>query len=456
MTTKTLTLFHVNDLHSYFDNWPHIVGHVNQNRDQNTLFIDLGDHADRSHLITEATEGKGNIELLNEAKVDYATIGNNEGVTFSKKQLEHLYDDATFQVLVGNLFEQDGSTPTWAKPYVIHTMENGLKVGLIGWTAPFSRLYSQLGWRSESDLEPLYELIKLVREKVDILVLMSHLGLFRDEEIAEKVEGIDVILGSHTHDLLKQGKRIYGTLITQSGKHGHYFGKVLIEYDTKKKQVVSSVSELIEASSTKASKQTSTLIDRLNKQSFHTLDETVATLPTDFPVSWQENTEIVQMLCDALAQWCNEDIAMLNAGILLESLPAGKVTKGDIHRICPHPINPCVVEMTGKQLRQAIERSFTKEIRFLQLKGFGFRGKLIGRMIFTGIEVSLDVNEENVLSIKILNEPLQETNMYRVATLDMYTFGHLYPSIYEAPNKKYFMPEFLRDILAWKLGQEWA
>ena len=58
-------------------------------------------------------------------------------------------------------------------------------------------------------------------------------------------------------------------------------------------------------------------------------------------------SEITQLLCDGLAEWCKESIAMMNAGVILESIPQGQITRGDIHRICPHPINPCIVELTG-------------------------------------------------------------------------------------------------------------
>ncbi|WP_413378630.1 bifunctional metallophosphatase/5'-nucleotidase [Alkalihalobacillus sp. 1P02AB] len=455
MTTEKLTIFHVNDLHSCFTNWPHIVGYVNQHRDESTLFLDLGDHADRSQLITEATEGKGNVELLNQAKIDYATIGNNEGVTFSKPQLDRLYEQATFPVLVGNLFEKDGSLPKWAQPYAIHTFENGVRIGLIGWTAAFTGLYSQLGWKNEDSLEPLKEIVQQLKKETDIVILMSHLGLFTDEEIAAQMDGIDFIFGSHTHHVLAKGKWVAGTLITQAGKHGHYFGQLEVEYDLEKGKIFRAEEKMVAAIDCEPSQETRVLIEQLEAEAFQKLNQRVATIPHDLLVSWQDNTEVIQMLCDALAKWCKEEMAMLNAGVLLESIRQGEITKGDIHRICPHPINPCVVELTGSQLKATIERAFTNEIRYLELKGFGFRGKILGRMIFTGISISLSESEQ-VSGIEVLGEPLQLEETYRLATLDMYTFGHLFPDIFQAPNKEYFMPEFLRDILAWKLGQEWA
>ncbi|WP_088104002.1 bifunctional metallophosphatase/5'-nucleotidase [Halalkalibacter urbisdiaboli] len=456
MTTVQLTFFHTNDIHSCFDYWPQIIAYTKKHRDGNSLFFELGDHADRSHPITEATEGKGNVRLLNEAKVDFATIGNNEGITFSKDQLNTLYNEAKFSVIVANLFDEKGNRPDWAKPYVIHQLNSGVKIGIIGLTAPFTRFYQQLGWKIEHPIQLLKKLVDEVRPQVDVVILMSHLGLFRDEEIAETVDGIDIILGAHTHDVLKQGKTICGTLIAQAGKYGAHFGKINLHYDQATKTVVHKEAKLLQVEKDwEEDSATTTLLKQLQQQASKQLAEPVAILPKTLLVSWEEETEAVDLLCRALAEWCDQEIGMINAGVLLESLQKGTITKADIHRICPHPINPCVVKLSGLELLKTIERSRTTEMKTLQLRGFGFRGKVLGKMIFTGITIR-EKSDGTLGEVDVLGKPLQLDREYTIATLDMYTFGHLYPDVAESSFKDYYMPELLRDILAWKLGQTYA
>ncbi|NEU30100.1 bifunctional metallophosphatase/5'-nucleotidase [bacterium LRH843] len=454
MTIERITLFHSNDIHSCFDYWPNIVSHIKQNRDKHTLYFDLGDHADRSHPLTEATVGKGNTTLLNDAGVDYATIGNNEGVTFTKEQLDSLYEDATFPVVVANLFYPDGRRPSWANEIKIHTLDNGLKIGIIGLTAPFQIFYEQLGWMIAPPKDILKLLLPKVQKQADIIVLLSHLGLFQDEKIAEEFTGIDVIIGAHTHHVLPEGKRVKNTLLAQTGKHGVFLGKVIVDYDSNDKNVVKSEASLIDTKKESADDNTYKLLKCLNTEANSILAECVATIPRQMPVKWQETTEGVQLLCDALTEWCEEDIGMMNAGVLLDSIEKGRITKGDIHRLCPHPINPCVVKVTGEQLQMTIERAFSDEMRNLELKGFGFRGKVLGRMIFTGIDIQFN-EDQTIGHIHVLGNELEMNQVYSLATLDMYTFGHLLPAISAAKEKKYLMPEFLRDILAWKLKQMW-
>src|SRR5690625_7793183 len=97
---------------------------------------------------------------------------------------------------------------------------------------------------------------------------------------------------------------------------------------------------------------------------------------------------------ETMKSWTGEDCAILNSGLLMDQLAAGDVTYKDIHRICPHPINPCVVELTGSELMEVIRASFTKEFMELKLKGFGFRGDVLGRMLFSGLTVYNVVSHE--------------------------------------------------------------
>ena len=74
-------------------------------RGKTVVTIDLGDFSDRCHPLTEATDGRANVAIMNTLAYDLVTIGNNEGIGNSKKQLEHLYDQATFEVVLANLEE---------------------------------------------------------------------------------------------------------------------------------------------------------------------------------------------------------------------------------------------------------------------------------------------------------------------------------------------------------------
>src|SRR5690625_1422849 len=159
---ETIHFYYTNDLHSYFDHWAQVATFIktkrlqSEERNESSWTVDIGDHMDRVHPITEATMGKANVELLNGAGYDLATIGNNEGITLAHEDLYHLYDDATFQVVCTNLQCTLSDNPGWLESSQIVTSKHGVRVGIIGLTAPFNPYYHLLGWHVESAHQAIY------------------------------------------------------------------------------------------------------------------------------------------------------------------------------------------------------------------------------------------------------------------------------------------------------------
>src|SRR5690625_2324505 len=194
---EKLYFYYTNDLHSHFESWPQVVTFLeNEKRqriDQNESYwlVDIGDHLDRVHPITEATMGRANIELLNEAGYDLVTIGNNEGITLPYHNLYHLYDQATFKVVCTNLKSLTEKNPDWLQPTATIQSKQGVKIGVIGLTAPFNAFYHLLGWHVEYFYETLDRHIEKLSASTDAIVLLSHLGISEDRQIAERYENID-------------------------------------------------------------------------------------------------------------------------------------------------------------------------------------------------------------------------------------------------------------------------
>ena len=109
-----LTIFHTNDIHSHLNEYARITSYMAEHRPKlqhPSLYLDIGDHVDLSAPVTQATIGRKNIDLLNEAQCDIATIGNNEGMTISHEALNNLYNNATFNVICTNVIDEEGKLP---------------------------------------------------------------------------------------------------------------------------------------------------------------------------------------------------------------------------------------------------------------------------------------------------------------------------------------------------------
>ncbi|WP_306807307.1 bifunctional metallophosphatase/5'-nucleotidase [Peribacillus muralis] len=455
MMSEIIHLYHTNDLHSHFEKWPRIDKFLKERRDlhqetgEEAIIFDIGDHVDRWHPHTEGTLGKGNVELLNEAGYQYVTIGNNEGITLPHEALDSLYNDARFKVLAANIYYRNHERPEWALPYWIHTTTKGTRIALIGLTAFFQKFYSAMDWELTEPFEELKKQLEEIKTKADVIIILSHLGIHDDERMATDFPQIDVILGAHTHHILHQGKLVNDVLLCGAGKYGYYVGQVemTIEQDkriSKKTALLYDTNDFLELEGERS------WLEAMYKAGGETLNEVVVDLPEALENDWFKVSPLTKILGEALREWSKADCTFLNAGLLLDGLPKGPVTKGDIHRICPHPINPCIVEVNGNELKEILMQSRNEEWPQLQVKGFGFRGKIMGVMHYDRIEFD-EIENGIVKAILINGEKLIADKSYQLAIPDMFTFGHFFPSIQRSNRKEYLLPEFLRDILVWKL-----
>lgn len=442
---ETIHILHTNDLHSHFENWPQIRRFLLEKRNQleanhETVYVlDIGDFVDRSHSFTEATNGKGNIHFLNDAQYDAVTIGNNEGITMSKDDLSHLYDDAEFDVIVGNVREPSGALPHWASASTIYKTDKGTKIGLIGATAYYDLFYSALGWKVEEAKACLVEEVKKIQHQVDLIICLSHLGIHEDRKLASLCPSIDLILGAHTHHILPEGEWVNETMMAATGKYGQFIGHVSIEVNEATKSVEQQNAVLYRSSDLPASRVDKQAIQEQLEKGKRALLEPVYFNEYPLKQNLFGESELASFFGRALLHYTNADCALFNAGIFLGSLEKGWVTKEQLHKILPHPINVCTITLTGEQLYEVYEQSFSEELPTIKVTGLGFRGTIMGKMI----RERLYKNRHGALFAG--NREVQPNEQYTLATLDMFTFGFFFPQFKTYP-KQYYVPELIRDV----------
>ncbi|WEG13769.1 bifunctional UDP-sugar hydrolase/5'-nucleotidase [Pullulanibacillus sp. KACC 23026] len=451
-------LFHTNDLHSHVEFIPKqrslLTRLMNRAQEQHesSLLIDLGDHMDRSNPLTEGTFGKGNVRLLNEMDYDLVTIGNNEGITFTKADLEAAYQDKTFPILLANLFNESSERPAWCKPSQILDI-NGMKLGFVGVTADFYDFYKGLGWRIESPMEVLKKYVPLLKKQADVVVVLSHVGKSFDVQLAHELDGIDVILGSHSHDLLPNGVMEKDTLIVQAGKFGQHVGEVVLEIN-EFKQLVSKQARLYNVLEEPDDLKMLAIVKELEQEGRRKLLAPVTELDETMAINWDQESPFAELLAEGLKEWCQADIGMINSGVLLGDLAPGVVTKGELHRLCPHPLNPCRLTLKGQDLLELLHIGQSSEFKQWALLGFGFRGKRLGGLVYSGLTYEWDELNQCPHHVQINGEELQSDKSYTIGTADLFTFSHIARPLMRVMEIRIFMPEFLRDVLAWQLSRK--
>lgn len=447
---ENIHIIHTNDLHSHFENWPRIRRYIQNRREElqalheEVIVLDLGDFVDRVHPLTEATNGQANIELMNQVGYDGATIGNNEGVGNGKGELDHLYDQANFDLILGNLIDPEvAGIPKWAKPYKIITTKAGTKIALLALTAPFPLTYNPNGWEILFVDEVLPHLLEQVKQESDIIVLMSHLGIDVETKIAQEYPEISVVLGSHTHHLFPEGQVVGETLLAAAGKFGYYIGEVALEIEAH--HIVDKTAKVILTESLPAIPQDQIEIDRYIGLGHQLLqNQQVADLPFALETELNADHPIIDAGLEALKERVGVEAAILNTGLFLEDLPKGVVDQDQLHKTLPHPMHLIRVSLTGVELIRLVGemekiRGF---LRKFPIVGMGFRGKIFGEIVYSGIAY-----QKATKTVLWQGEVIEPDRIYQFATVDHYLFVPFFPTIELAAQTEMIFPEVIRTVL---------
>ncbi|MCD4784244.1 MAG: metallophosphatase [Candidatus Eremiobacteraeota bacterium] len=238
MTKHNLTIYHTNDLHNRQHIFPFLSG-VKNNGD--VLILDAGDAIGGSSTLFKFSEPT--LDKMNQVGYDAITMGNRE-LNYIRWVLKIRAEQANFPILSANLEDLTGRS---ADCYISHIIKeiNGIKVGIFGLTPvqyqENSRWLNLLRFRFHDPLKTSGKMVEKLRSKVDLLILLSHLGIEDDKKIAQEVSGIDLIIGGHSHTVLKKPVHIKNTYIFQAGCYGKLYGKINIQVDPDKSLRISNL-----------------------------------------------------------------------------------------------------------------------------------------------------------------------------------------------------------------------
>jgi len=249
-----LTLLHTNDTHSRIE--PFGPGNgalsgkggmarratlVKELRAQlgNVLLLDAGDVFQGTPYFNQY-KGALDYKLMSMVGYDAATLGNHDFDNGVEGLLTAMVE-AKFPFVNCNL-DMKGA-PALAKrvqPWLVKELP-GVRVGITGVCVDFKGLVAPKNHEGVVWMDPLESLKPMVkhlreREKVDMVVLLSHLGYdlkglaWDDLSLASKLPGVDVIIGGHSHTFLEEPTRVKHaageTLVFQVGFGGVNLGRM--------------------------------------------------------------------------------------------------------------------------------------------------------------------------------------------------------------------------------------
>jgi len=211
-------------------------------RADRTLHLDSGD-CFQGAPIFNFFSGEAEIRTLADTGLDVMVIGNHEFDRGGANLARQLQRWATFPSLAANyhIDPAPGRAPgeaaleEIAKPFSIHNLQ-GMRVGVIGMAnlSSMNSIYvspNRLGIVPLNTVEVAQFYIDLLRPMVDLIVVVSHMGLRDDELLVSSTRGIDIVFGGHLHIVLNPPKTVRDldgrpVLVVHSGAFMKYLGRL--------------------------------------------------------------------------------------------------------------------------------------------------------------------------------------------------------------------------------------
>jgi 2',3'-cyclic-nucleotide 2'-phosphodiesterase (5'-nucleotidase family) len=163
------------------------------------------------------------IESLNLMGYDAIGIGEDD-LILGKEFLLEISKKANFPLISSNLFDEASGKPLFQPSLIKETQ--GLRIGIFGLFSPeFFKGPSdpmRKGLSIQSPIETAQTIVKELKPKTDLIILLSHLGYAKDIELAQTVQGINIIVGGHTGINLIYPVVIKNTVILQTTSRGMF------------------------------------------------------------------------------------------------------------------------------------------------------------------------------------------------------------------------------------------
>ncbi|OCS90904.1 hypothetical protein A6K76_01540 [Caryophanon latum] len=408
-----LTVMHQNDIHANLDNMPKTVTAVESVRaeNENALLLNAGDSFSGTLYFTEF-EGQADIAMLNLLGVDAFTLGNHEfdlGASENGHQaLVNFIKAANFPVLTANIdFSKDAKFDGLFTDGVTENAENGEiysaivkevdgeKVGIFGLTTAETADISSPGSIAfENYIEEAQKAVDALEEQgINKIIALTHLGyddnatVDNDLELAKHVDGIDLIVGGHSHTQLDEatvidtnaaGEAKDATIITQAYQYNEFLGTVNVAFDENGAVIVEETSsELLKIADFEANEEAAAIlapfaakIEEMRTTSIGVETTEALTNPrssdegNEAGISVRNSeTALGNYITEGMlqrAQQLNQNVVMAfqNGGGIRASIDAGDVTVGEVLTVLPYGNTLATMDVTGEELKLAFEHSF--------------------------------------------------------------------------------------------------
>ena len=450
---------------------------------QNVLLIDSGDTIQGSPL--ESFHGRKNnaprdpmMLVMSSLNYDAMAVGNHE-YNFGLKVLEKARSEANFPWLSANTYDKAKQQPHY-KPYIVKEVA-GVKIGILRLTTP-----GVPNWDNPPNYaglefhEPVAEARKWVailrdQEKVDVVVIAMHMGLGEDLRtgevspgqvpheneaisIAKEVPGVDVIFMGHTHRDVPS-LYINGVLMTQANHWGRHLARAdlyLQKTGTGWRMYAKSARTLPSDDRVEPDPEVVKLAQPYDNETQGWLSRVIGESAEELSAREARfrDTAILDLI-----QKVQMDAGKADVSMVANFNPAARIEKGpvsvrDIAGLYVYENTLVVLEVTGQQLKDALEHSAKYFKTYVPGKA---ASDLVDEKIpaynfdiAEGVAYDLDISKpigQRIQNLRFRGQPLSLSKKLRLATNNYRVNGGGGYEMYKNAPVVYRSSEEIRELI---------
>ena len=427
---------------------------------QGTLLVDSGDTIQGTPL--EYFHNRKNnappdpmMLAMNALGFDALAVGNHE-YNFGLKVLEKARREAAFPWLSANTYRR-GTNETYFRPYVVKEL-NGVRVGLVGLTTPDVPFWeNRENFAGLEFREPVAEARKWVavlraKERVDLVVVAMHMGLEEDlrtgeaspgqvadentaARLAREVPGIDLILMGHTHREVPS-LVINNVLLTQANFWGRHLARADVYLERSRggrwRVAAKSARTVAVGERTEIDAEIARLVEPYDRETQGWLARVIGESAVELTAEDARfrDTAILDLIQRVQLEVGKADVSLVASFNSQARLPRGAVTVRDIAGLYIYENTLVVLEVTGRQLKDALEHSAkyfrayepgrtAAELVDEKIPAYNFD-------IAEGVSYDLDLTKPHgarVQNLRFRGQPLDPAQKLKLATNNYRTGG---------------------------------
>ena len=413
----TLHIIHINDLHSRiepinrfdstcnaednaagecFGGVARVITKINELRaeldGENVIVLDAGDQYQGSLMYT-TYKGDVEAEFAEIVGFDAMAVGNHE-FDDGDEGLRKLTDNVSFPVISGNIDVAGSNVLAGQVDDHLILEVGGEKIGIVSAlavdTVETSSPSASVVFSNE--IESLSaDVAALEAEGVTKIVALNHVGVTKDMAIAEAVDGLDAVVGGHSHTLFsntEEGAMAYPTMVgdvpvVQAYAYSKYVGHLTLVFDDEG-HVTSATGDTILLDASVAEDEAvvarvAELAGPIEEMKTRVVADAAAAIEGNRDVCRARECPMGNLVADAMLNRVKDQgvqIAIQNGGGVRASIDAGEVTMGEVLTVLPFQNTLSTFEVSGEAIVAALENGVGQieegAGRFPQVAGISF------------------------------------------------------------------------------------